>query len=262
MEVKKRRPHNYGVVDGGATLTSLVPCEMSRLLSSCGLFLCDAAPHHLDREPHAFVRAMAAKLKKGVNPMQEPGKRLVEQILAFMGECEEALTSCLTPLLQLEQGGSEGEGTLVKESLVMLLLQLEELQTGIFVWLMEKAALKAMDEDDERKKGRAVRGPPGQGRLSTSRLILSQTRWLNRVYEAEPMAEKVLEVLGVCSSPSYLSDLLGALSELVAESQQSRVAAKAEEIMRDQVGLYILTYLLCTYYSYTFKSESLLYHLI
>ncbi len=199
-------------------------------LRESGLVLRSEGPHVLKKELPAFVRAMSDRFRLDVHHPRE-ADMFRRDLIDLLKSSDSALSSFLMPMAVEMPEGPEG-GRMVKESLVRGLMQLEEVQAELFSWLMEKAVMAAVEEEGEQ--GRASQ--PGEG-LPLSRLIVTQVRWLNRVFEGERMADKVVEVLRCCPAKQFLSDLLSALPDLVAEVEQSRVATVVEELMRGDADL-------------------------
>ncbi len=132
----------------------------------------------------------------------------------------------------------------VRDSLVRLLLQVDDLQTELLSWLLEKMVLIAMtDEDsgDARSKSDENLGP-------TAQLILGQLRWLDRIRDGSRLANKVCEVLE--AAPENLQrDLMASLPQILPEEHHSQVAVVLRRLMTDNcdvllsAGLHSLSYL-------------------
>ncbi len=200
------------------------------LLSECGLTLDEADEGHVLTVEHPkFTKALANKFKMDVYHPREVDAFL-RDFKSFLDSSDEALTSCLTPLTVDPQDETElSAKRQIKESLVRLLVQLEDLQAPLFSHLMEKAVEVAVEEEDRKRT-------VPRGSLPLSRLILTQVRWLNKIHDPDKMADKMEEML-TAAPRGFVHDLVGALPDVVHESHHSRIAMVLRDLFRDDVDL-------------------------
>ena len=122
-----------------------------------------------------------------------------------------------------------------KDSFARLLLQCDDLQTGLASMLLRAP---------RRAAGRA-RGPPaagGGGELSTSsrmplpKLILSQFRWLEHVADGAALLAKLGEMLEVCDAP-LKRELILALPDLVQDGEHGAAVELLSGLLREESQL-------------------------
>ena len=122
-----------------------------------------------------------------------------------------------------------------KDSFARLLLQCDDLQTGLASMLLERLA----ELQDELEDATAATG--GGGGLSTSqmplpKLILSQFRWLEHVADGAALLAKLGEMLEVCDAP-LKRELILALPDLVQDGEHGAAVELLSGLLREESQL-------------------------
>jgi hypothetical protein len=202
----------------------------NKALRQCGLVL------YSDGGGSAAATSPACRhqLDEGVDP-QEVAKRLTKvfqtdlshpaKVRSFLAGAKTFLDDEANLLRSLSPtaGAADDSGGL-RDSLVRVLFRVDDLQTDLLSWLLEKLVLVAMAADEET-----------QG-MSKTQLILSQLRWLDRVVDGEALADKMVEI--VQASPDGLQqEVIVALPEIVGEAHHSKLAMVLRDLMKDNKDL-------------------------
>ena len=117
--------------------------------------------------------------------------------------------SMLLPMVQ--EGGAAASSSLVK-----ILLRLPFLQPALLKLLLE--TLSCLDTADD-------------GASSLIKLILSQIRWLDNVYDPSGLTETMLEIVSVCDKSLKL-DLISILPDVIPDSAADEAVTKLLEVRR------------------------------
>ncbi len=211
--------------------------ELRRLLSSCGLHLpildSDGAgqPQQVvlrKQQVSFFTTALDKAFREDVEGERE-ADLFARRLEDFLNSNEFAMTSCLSPMLLRPESsscGGDGEDRLVKESLVRALLRVEAVQTRLFCFLMEKAVVASVEEE-ERDCG----GMTANKQLPLSRLILSQVCWHKRLFQPDKLGDKVIEAVQ-CSSEGFQRELIASACNILDSSQHPRLSAVLKDMMK------------------------------
>ena len=146
---------------------------------------------------------MARKFTQSFNVFMEEGDG--SNLVKAMNPCQK-VSSDLEPI-------SESSDSLIK-----ILLQVEDLQTDLLTWLLERLYTVATEEEDKENTTLTQ-----NNQMKTSTLILSHLTYLNKIVNGEVLADKVIEILEM-SSINLQQDLITALPEIVDQSNHTKLA--------------------------------------
>ena len=107
----------------------------------------------------------------------------------------------------------------VQDSVVRLLLGIDDVYASLSSWLLDKLAVVSFENetsDEFIMGGRA----PNQG---LPQLILGQFRWLDRGVSRENLVDKILEILGA-TSVEVQHEIIACLPEIVDDVYHTRIA--------------------------------------
>ena len=99
-------------------------------------------------------------------------------------ESDDLLVKALSPTQTAPSCATARSAT--QDSLVRLMLSVEDIQSKLLTWLLEKIAIIALTEEDGASNTQSVNKP---------QLILSQIRWLDRIVNGSELADKLYEIL-------------------------------------------------------------------
>ena len=116
----------------------------------------------------------------------------------------------------------------IQESTIRLLLQIDDLQTKLISWLLEKLAIISLN-DGPGPAGDA--GTKENTPVNKPQLILSQLRWLDRIVDGNALTDKFLDILEA-TSDQVSQEVIACLPEVIAETSNHEKIAKA---LRDKI---------------------------
>ncbi|TRY62096.1 hypothetical protein TCAL_01763 [Tigriopus californicus] len=157
-----------------------------------------------------------------------------EKVNAFNLEAQaylenpEALNQALMPCQSEVMGVNPQE-----DSLVRVLLKIEEVQPTFLPWLLEQLALIALNED-ENSAGLSLVQRAQQ--INVPRLILSQVSWLNKIVHPESLADKITEILDAVPTKAQF-DVISALPEIIDEAFHGKIAMFLRDMMKQKTEL-------------------------
>ncbi|ELU05814.1 hypothetical protein CAPTEDRAFT_219308, partial [Capitella teleta] len=112
------------------------------------------------------------------------------------------------------------------DSLVRLLLSIDDLQAKLGSHLLEKLAEIAEDSPVIK----------GVGKVNFSPLIMNQFRWLDNIVNSEELVEKMFEIISV--TPAVVqSEIIMCLPEVIDDSQHYDITHKLRDLLNDNNAL-------------------------
>ena len=149
---------------------------------------------------------------------------IMTETLGNWMEDEVFLTKCLSATdtsLQCDTARSSKQ-----DSLIRLLLNVEDLQPKLLTMLLEKLAeTSIVQEGQEETQAENI-----------PRLLLSSMRWLDRIVDGSGMADKMTEILSV-TSKFHQVEVIAALPEIVPATQHNTIATNLHQMLEDNQPL-------------------------
>lgn len=170
--------------------------------------------HILICDQAVFQKKLSANLKKFLNP--DNVETFCNESIELLESSDEALTKALNPTKT--SPSCQSARSTVQDSLVRLLLGIDQVHVKLSTWLLEKLALVSLENEDHDDH------PFGKDLKSNlPQLILSQLRWLDRGVSRESLVSKILEILEA-SSVSAQHEIIACLPEIVDDKFHTRIA--------------------------------------
>ena len=209
-----------------------------KIIAECGVILrpLDAVGsqfHTIECDQTDFIKKCERKLK------YDPSYPLnIDQFLSGFiryleseEEDDKILVKALQPTRTSSVALDKSRGP-VQESVVRLLLQIDDLQTKLISWLLEKLTIISLNDDEPNQNG----GSNGMTNIENAsvnktQLILSQLRWLDRIVDGSALTDKFLEILGATSDQAS-QEVIACLPEVIAEVHNHE---KIAVVLRDKL---------------------------
>ena len=205
-----------------------------KLMAECGLILKDlnaaGSPYHtLQCDQTEFTRKLDGKLKWAINHPINVDQFLGNFITYLESdETDEILVKALQPTRTSANALEKARGN-IQESTIRLLLQIDDLQTKLISWLLEKLAIISLNDDGPGPSGDT--GRKENTPVNKPQLILSQLRWLDRIVDGNALTDKFLDILDA-TSDQVSQEVIACLPEVIAETSNHEKIAKA---LRDKI---------------------------
>ena len=197
-----------------------------KLMAECGLILKDlnsaGSPYHtLQCDQTEFIRKLDRKLKYAINhPINVD--QFLSNFITYLesDETDEILVKALQPTRTSAYALEKARGN-IQESTIRLLLQIDDLQTKLISWLLEKLAIISLNDEP---------GPAGDTGtkentpVNKPQLILSQLRWLDRIVDGNALTDKFLDILEA-TSDQVSQEVIACLPEVIAETSNQTFCA-------------------------------------
>jgi len=146
-------------------------------------------------------------------------EKMAETLSSWM-EDETFLIKCLSPT-DTSQSCSTARSS-KQDSLLRLLLNVDELQPKLLKLLLEKLAeISIVDEGAEETQSHNI-----------PRMILSSMRWLDTIIDGSGIAEKMSEILNMTSRYQQV-EVIAALPEILPSSQHNTIALTLHNLLED-----------------------------
>ena len=191
--------------------------------------------HAIECDQTDFIRKCERKLKYDFNyPMN------IDQFLScFIGyldndeDDDKLLIKALQPTRTSTAALDKARGP-VQESVIRLLLQIDDIQTKLISWLLEKLALISLNETEPSQHTRKIVASNSQNaNINKTQLILSQLRWLDRIVDGNALTDKFLEILGATSNQAS-QEVIACLPEVIAEvHNQEKIALVLRDMLEN-----------------------------
>ncbi|XP_022104971.1 Fanconi anemia group D2 protein-like isoform X2 [Acanthaster planci] len=189
-----------------------------RLVKEAGyVLIAGDHPNQLNVDQAMFQLKLTKALKRSSDPEQ-----IVEEFTAgIQNHIEDAvrfkyslLPTATSTECESARGGSQ-------DSLMRLLMGIDELQSAVITVLLEKLPEFMEDQESMFDHSHAANLP---------KLILNQFQWLDRVLNSKEMTDKMLEMVDV-SSLSIQKEIISCIPEVVSDAEHSAVATKLQELL-------------------------------
>ena len=192
------------------------------LISECGVILkpLDAVGsqfHSIECDQTEFIRKCERKLKCDFNYPSNIN-HFLSSLTTYLENEEDGhkiLIKALQPTRTTSAALDKARGP-VQESVIRLLLQIDDLQTKLISWLLEKLTLISLNESEPNQRVRNNGDVNSEDSVNITQLILSQFRWLNRIVDGNALTDKFLEILGATSDQAS-QEVIACLPEVIAE---------------------------------------------
>ena len=216
-----------------------------KILAECGIILrplnATGSPFHsIECDQTDFVKKLRGKLKAAINYPDNVDHFLSNFVAYLESDGDEdynILIKALQPTRTSPKAPDNARGA-VQESTIRLLLQIDDLQTKLIGWLLEKLALISLD-DNESKQNCARRAIGGSENMlvNKTQLILSQLRWLDQIVDGDALTDKFLEILNATSN-QVTQEVIACLPEVIAEVSNHEKVAVALRNKLNEIGLF------------------------
>ena len=201
-----------------------------KLMGECGLILkpmeAAGSPYHLiECDQTDFIRRLDKKLKSALNYPNNV-EEFLSDFIEYLEEDEEEkiLIKALQPTRTSSNALEKSRGP-VQESAVRLLLQIEDLQTKLIGWLLERLAIISLNENEPSPTTNRMEIGCQNKAINKPQLILSQLRWLDRIVDGDALTNKFLEILDA-TSDHVSQEVIACLPEVIAEVSNHEKVAK------------------------------------
>lgn len=181
-----------------------------------------------------ILKSHSSQVIKAVSKVFQADVAYPEKVNAFNQEAQaylengEALNHALMPCHSEVSGANPQENSLIR-----ILLQIEEVQPKFLPWLLEQLALIALNED-ENSAGLSLVQRAQQ--VNVPRLILSQVSLLNKIVHPESLSDKITEILDAVPTKAQF-DVISALPEIVDEAFHGKIAMFLRDMMKQKTEL-------------------------
>ena len=199
-------------------------------LAEAGLAFCDVGKRPKKNKNHMLKHdqsVFSKKLKQSF--ISEPSypdnvKRMVEGFTEHLENNPQSLMTALDST-ETDPDCTNARGR-VQDSVVRILLQMEDVQPRLLPWLMDKLGFIGLDEDGETAESRGKK----------TQLILSQMCWLDSIVEGDALAERVIEVMNL-EPEAVAREIVLRLPEIVDTPNHSKLAMPLVDKMRSHPDL-------------------------
>ena len=203
-----------------------------KVLAECGIILrplnAPGSPlHSIECDQAEFVKKLRGKFKVAPNYPDNIDRFLANFVAYLESEGDEVyniLIKALQPTRTSPHALDKSRGA-VQESTIRLLLQIDDLQTKLIKWLLEKLALISLDDNEAKQNYRlAEKGGAENMPVNKTQLILSQLRWLDHIVDENALTDTFLDILKATSNQASL-EVIACLPEVIAKvSNHEKVA--------------------------------------
>ncbi|XP_038054583.1 Fanconi anemia group D2 protein-like isoform X2 [Patiria miniata] len=188
-----------------------------QLVKDAGFVLmADNSPNQLSVDQAMFQQRLSKALKRS-SDLEQIVEEFTSGIQNHIEDPVRFKYSLLPTLTSAECESARGGN---QDSLMRLLLGIDELQSPIINVLLEKLP-EFMEDQDMFDHSDAANLP---------RLILNQFQWLDRVLNSEEMTNKMLEMVSV-SSLAVQQEIIACIPEVVSDSEHNTVATQLKELL-------------------------------
>ena len=199
-------------------------------LAEAGLALIDVGKKPKKNKNHILKHDQSVFSKKLRQTfISEPSfpdnvKRMVEGFTEHLENNPQALLTALDST-ETDPDCTHARGR-VQDSVVRILLQMEDVQPRLLPWLMDKLGFIGLDEDGETAESRGKK----------TQLILSQMCWLDNIVEGDALVEKIIEVM-TCMPEAVAREIVLRLPEVVDTPNHSKLAMPLVQMMKSHPDL-------------------------
>ena len=213
-------------------------------MAECGIILrplnATGSPYHsIECDQTDFIRKLARLIKQALIYPKNVDQFVKDFIdyLEYDEEEDKVLLKCLQPTRTSSEALEKARGP-IQDSVIRMLLQIEDLQTRLISWLLEKLALVSLSDEDVDPADDRMRKSNGKNtKINKPQLILSQLRWLDRIVDGDALTDKFLDILDA-TSDQVSQEVIACLPEVIAEvSNHEKVATKLRDKL-DNNGLF------------------------
>lgn len=200
------------------------PSPLMKSLKEAGFFVKDGKghPNILNDDQALFLK----KFTKDVNTHMDYPENIISmtETLSKWFDEETLLIKCLEPTKTSGNCGTARSE--IQDSLVRLLLSVEDIQPKLLTILLEKLAETSIVQEGE-EQSQAVNIP---------RMILTSVRWLDKLVDGDGLADKMSEILSATSRYQQV-EVIAALPEILPQQQHTTIAEHLLTMMEDSQPL-------------------------
>ncbi|XP_072026579.1 Fanconi anemia group D2 protein-like [Amphiura filiformis] len=174
-------------------------------------------PNELSVDQALFVKNLTRAVKR-----HDDFPQVVDDFVAgVQNHIEDAVRFKYSLLPTITAANCESARGGSQDSLMRLLLGIDDLQSPLIVMLLEKLPEFMGDEDSMFDYSESANLPS---------LILNQFKWLDRVINSKEMTDKMLDMVDV-SCESVQREIVACIPEVVSDEEHNAVANKLQELL-------------------------------
>ncbi|XKL66741.1 hypothetical protein PGB90_010161 [Kerria lacca] len=199
--------------------------NLFNLFSDIGMDI-EAEPSNILKTDQAvFIRTLSSKLCSNKSKLYENINKFMKN---FQNYCinKQNFLKMLSPTVTSSECDIARSST--QDSLIRLLLQIEELQTELSSYLLDKLGELAFQSDDLDSEMTSI---------TWVRLILQPFRYLNSIVNSEKLCERLFDIVFSCPDRVIQQEVIICLPDIIADSEHHFAAIELSKLLKGELEL-------------------------
>ncbi|XP_064631858.1 Fanconi anemia group D2 protein-like [Lineus longissimus] len=212
---------------GGGDIALVDNSTFGTVIKEAGVILkAGNRPNEISASQAVFQRKVSSALKKEID-YEEVVEEFMEGLQKHIDSPVRFKWSLMSMVTSVEcEASAHGRQ---QDSLIRLLLGLDELQPKLINILLEKLVETDKDEDAIFSQGDCTN-------ISMSHLVMNQLRWLGNVVNSQDLVTKIFEMVEV-TSLEVQREIIGCLPEIVEDKDHADVGTQLKNLLSENSEL-------------------------
>ncbi|XP_065206847.1 Fanconi anemia group D2 protein [Planococcus citri] len=206
--------------DDGKAVVQNENNDLIEIFSSCGLCITDESSNILRSDQAVFVRTLSCKLLSERNV-----QKFIESFQEYYSNEKDFLKSLSPTVTSSECDVARGN---TQESLIRLLLQIEDLQCPLADYLLDRLGELALRDEETNSDISPI---------AWVKLILQPFRYLNSIVNSKKICERLFDI--IFSSPDKMikQEVIVCLPDIIADTEHRFAANELSKLLRCELDL-------------------------